>query len=179
MRSWIVLRLRGVAIWRKTKCIKKKEKWGRGRGELITKSQIKYYWWIYLYNYSIRHSIGHSFHKKCHVIVWFAFLNLTIISSVILSIYTEKLFLFVYLWTNFTVGLIPSFKLLVNVTHHRTFLYFFCLLFPMQFPRYIPTKCFCWCLPMDIAIKNYISKIHRKILMEKFHLWFSLYSPNF
>ena len=76
-------------------------------------------------NYFIEHSIGHSIGKKCHVTVQFAFLNLTVISSVILLVYTEELFLSVYLWTNFTIGLIMSVKPSIKVTYHCIFLAFY------------------------------------------------------
>ena len=40
-------------------------------------------------------------------------------------VYTEGLFLSIYLRINFTVGLIPSIKSLVKDTSHRTFLIFY------------------------------------------------------
>jgi hypothetical protein len=48
----------------KTKCTRKKEKWGRGKGGLIVRSQIKYYWWNDWQNYSISNSISHSVSKN-------------------------------------------------------------------------------------------------------------------
>jgi hypothetical protein len=70
-----------------------------------------------LMNYSIGHSIDHFISKKCHVTVWFTFLNLTIISSVILSVYIDRFFSSVYLGTNFTIRFIPSVNLIVKFSN--------------------------------------------------------------
>ena len=78
----------------------------------------------------------------CHVTVRFAFLNFTVIQFVSPSVYTEVLFSSVYLHTNFTVDLILSVKLLVKVTHHRTFLAFFISSFPTAIPLVYTNRMF-------------------------------------
>jgi len=78
----------------------------------------------------------------CHVTVRFAFLNSTVIQFVSPSVYIEILFSSVYLHTNFTVELILSVKLLVKVTHHRTFLAFFISSFSTAIPLVYTNRMF-------------------------------------
>jgi len=96
-------------------------------------------WWS-----SKHHSIQFiiPFGKNCHITIWFALLNSTVILFVIPSVYTKGLFLSVYLWMNFTIRFIPLIKRLIKITCHRTFVAFLFFLFPLQFPWYILIKYF-------------------------------------
>jgi hypothetical protein len=76
---------------------------------------------------------------------------------VILLVYTEWLFLSVYLWTNFTIRFISL-----------TFLTFLFLFFSTVIPLIYIDRCFPWYLPIDITMENFVTKIHYNIPTEKF-----------
>ena len=98
------------------------------------------------------------------------FFNLTVIPFVISLVYTKGFFPSAYLRMYFIVELISSVTPSIKVTRHRTVWLFLFLIFPLQFRL---------CLLMDTWMKNYVSKVHYDISIEKFRRCFYLYLSIF
>ena len=57
--------------------------------------------------------------------------------------------------------------MLVKITCHHTFMFFFILSFLIAIPS-ILTECFCRYLSTNVAMEKSVGKIHHNLLTEKF-----------
>jgi len=77
-----------------------------------------------------------------------------VIISVMSLVYIDKSFSLRYSRMNFTIGIILSVTLYVQLTRHRIVCLFLFLFFLLRFPQYIQWEYLCPCLPMNLAIKK-------------------------
>jgi hypothetical protein len=130
----------GGAICCKTKCIRKKEKWGEGRGGSsghklnITDRIIS----------SVTSLVILLVKISRHRMICF-FFNLTVIPSV----YTEKSFPLAYYGCTLPSGYVFGNVICKSYISSYCLVFFPFFIFPLQFPRYIPIEFLCWCLLMD------------------------------